>query len=87
MGHFHSANLPLCQTPSQKRTYTKAHSLNVHLLDLFPESTEIWQQGKEDKEKEREREKETRRERVREREREREKETEEGSEYKDNETK
>ncbi len=70
MGHFHSANLPLCQTPSQKRTYTKAHSLNVHLLDLCPESTEIWQQGKEDKE--RERKKETRIERARERERKRE---------------
>lgn len=70
MGHFHTANLPLCQAPSQKRTYTKAHSLNLHLLDLCPESTEIWQQGKEDKEREKKRKRER----------------EEDSEYKDNET-
>lgn len=30
-------HLPLCQTPSLKRIYTKAHSLNLHLLDLNPE--------------------------------------------------
>lgn len=33
-----SDHLPLCQTPSLKRIYTKAHSLNLHLLDLHPES-------------------------------------------------
>lgn len=33
-----SSHLPLCQTPSLKRIYTKAHSLNLHLLDLHPES-------------------------------------------------
>lgn len=31
-------HLPHCQTPSLKRIYTKAHSLNLHLLDLHPES-------------------------------------------------
>lgn len=37
--HFtDSDHLPLCQTPSLKRIYTKAHSLNLHLLDLHPES-------------------------------------------------
>lgn len=30
-------HLPHCQTPSLKRIYTKAHSLNLHLLDLHPE--------------------------------------------------
>lgn len=33
-----SGHLPHCQTPSLKRIYTKAHSLNLHLLDLHPES-------------------------------------------------
>lgn len=55
-GHFNTTNLPVCQTPSQKRTYTMAHSLNLHLPDLHPESTEIWQQGKKNKEKERQKE-------------------------------
>lgn len=37
--HFKdSDDLPLCQTPSLKRIYTKAHSLNLHLPDLHPES-------------------------------------------------
>lgn len=54
-GHGNATNLPVCQTPSQKRTYTMAHSLNLHLPDLHPEATEIWQQGK-DKEKKRQKE-------------------------------
>lgn len=33
-----SNHLPLCQNPSLKRIYTKAHSLNLHPLDLHPES-------------------------------------------------
>lgn len=33
-----SDHLPLCQNPSLKRIYTKAHSLNLHPLDLHPES-------------------------------------------------
>ena len=45
-------HLPLHQNPSLKRIYTKAHSLNAHLLDLCPESTGPWQQGKEEKDKE-----------------------------------
>lgn len=35
---LYSDHLPLCQTPSLKRIYTKAHSLNLHLPDLHPES-------------------------------------------------
>ena len=39
------AHLPLSQTPSLKRIYTKAHSLYLHLLDLHPESRLWWWWG------------------------------------------
>lgn len=49
-----SNNLPLSQTPSLKRIYTKAHSLNLHHPGLCPEATKrgYGNKKKEDKEKE-----------------------------------
>lgn len=44
-------NLPVSQTPIPKRIYTKAHSLNLSLLGLYPESKGVGDTGMEERER------------------------------------